>query len=307
MSRLNGVKGPTAKELDEIEKLFNPEELKKEDPFFAINEDSFYSDEFFDMSRTEKGYKRKLSKKNLPDNDAITPKISQSTSIDELGLTVLTYNSLKSANISTVEDIIADIESPNSLLRTLNVKDFNSGLFNELIAVLKKHNIKIKDICAECRSFLSNKDILINDKLCCTCRKKLERISSSKDITMEIFPPEQSSYTNGYSGFHIFINLKNNTSVPIKLQLKECAVFTAGRQFASESNLTDYAFSEDYIFPDCVKTFAKIWKTSSRKIPTLCQGDYLTVSLKCVDDNKVYFFKYVKTNDDWLFDDYYEI
>ena len=59
MSKYRGVDGPTKEELDEIERIFNPEKLKRESLFAKFSEDTFYADELLDTSRTEGGYRRK--------------------------------------------------------------------------------------------------------------------------------------------------------------------------------------------------------------------------------------------------------
>ena len=55
-------------------------------------------------------------------------------------------------------------------------------------------------------------------------------------------------------------------------------MFKEGRQHTCECNLTGYSFSEDYIFPNSIKTFAKIWKTSDWEDSNLYYDDCLTIS-----------------------------
>ena len=209
---------------------------------------------------------------------------------------------LKRAGIYTVEDLLN--KSEEDLIR---VRNLGKKSLEEVIQRLHSLGLELRDSCPYCNITLSDDDLNVGDKLCDNCRKRITRTSKAIDITIDVLPPETSYYTAGYSGLHIYINIKNNTSDPIKLRLKECAILKDGRQHTSECNLTGYSFSEDYVFPHTIKTFAKIWKTDSWNYKDLCYNDCLTLSFEDVDSGKIYFFKYTKTYDGWYFYDYYEI
>jgi hypothetical protein len=222
--------------------------------------------------------------------------------IEELNLSVRTFNCLKRAEINTVKNLLQCSTEDMMYIRNLGMKSRN-----EIITKLRSLGLELRKACYYCNSTLLEKDLEIGDQLCNSCRERVARTLKAKDITLKILPPESGSYTGGYDGFHIYINIENNTSYPVKLELKECSIFKEGRQRISDYNLIGYSFSEDYIFPHSVKTFAKIWKTEEWTDKNICSNDCLTISLKNVSSNKIYFFKYKKISAGWDFYDYYEL
>ena len=131
----------------------------------------------------------------------------------------------------------------------------------------------------------------------------------AKNISLEVLPPEKSSYVKDGSGFHIYVNVRNTTPKPIKLELKECTIFKNGRQNISDYNLTGYVFNQEYIFPASVKTFAKIWITDKWQNKDLSTGDYLTLLFKNLENGELYYYKFNYSDQDkvWFFADYYNM
>ncbi len=312
MRKYNDIAGPNKEELDEIEKMFNPDKLKNEDLFEEISEDAFYADELLDTSRTKSGYRRK-AKAAQSDSKRITDKSACESlsiaallgmTIEELDLSVRSYNCLKRAGIDTVRDL-----TQQSVYDIAKVRNLGRKASEEVFGKIHSLGLEFRKTCKYCHTTLTDEELSGGADLCTSCGERVERTLKAKDITLEILPPEISSYTGGYTGFHIYINIKNNTAFPVKLELKECTVFKEGRQHNCESNLTGYSFSEDYVFPNSVKTFAKIWKTSDWVDSNLYYDDYLTIFLKDISGGKVYFYKYNydEVKKKWYFYDYYEL
>ncbi len=218
--------------------------------------------------------------------------------IEELDFRVRTYNPLKRAGFNTVGDLVKCSEYDFRRVRC-----FGRHSLEEVIEKLTSLGLELRRTCEACDMTLSDEDLEIESKLCGACRERILRTLKVKDITLEVLRPKYDTYAGGYNGFHIFINIINNTSTPIKLELKECTIFKYGRQNVAKHYLSGYDFTTDYVFPNSVKTFAKIWDG----IISLDFGDLLTVSLKDVDTGKTYFFKYIKEYFDWIIYDYYEV
>ncbi len=179
----------------------------------------------------------------------------------------------------------------------------------EIKQALKSLDLELKRECEYCAETLTDEEIDSFGDVCSECWERVERVRKAKDIVLGILPPEESSYTGGYSGFHIYINVKNNTNAPIKLELQECSILKGGRQRAPECFLTGYTFYTEHIFPNSIKTFAKIWKTTGWENASLDVEDELTISFKDENSHKLYFFKYKFNtgNNCWFFYDYYEL
>lgn len=243
---------------------------------------------------------------NMVQDPSIDKKLA--ITLEELDLSVRSYNCLKRAGIHTVNDIVN--KSVDELFR---VRNLSTKCVEEIIEKITKLGFELGKGCKYCYTPLTDEDLSFDDDLCAICRARELRTSNTKDITLEILPPELSSYTRIYSGFHIFVNIRNNTDKPLKLELKECSILKDGRQQAPKSNLDGYVFNNDYIFPNTIKTFAKIWEagidTAFYPDIDLYKGDYLTICLENSASKKIYFFKYEyhKSENNWYFYDYYEI
>ena len=222
--------------------------------------------------------------------------------IEELDMSVRSFNCLKRAGYNTIEDLVNKTEYEVGCCRNLGKKSLE-----EVMQKLASLGLFLKPSCKNCGIEITEHEKNYGEHLCNTCRGKIFRTQKAKDLTIEVFPPEKSSYTGGYNGLHIFINVKNNTSFPLKLELTECAIFKDGRQHCCESNLVGYSFSEEHVLPGITKTFAKIWKTDSWIDQELIPSNYLTISFKDKNNGRIYFFKYSKTIDGWSFDDYFEV
>ena len=222
--------------------------------------------------------------------------------IEQLDFSVRTYNCLKRAGINTVEDMLQCSESD-----MMKVRNMGRRSLEEIKRELKSLGLELKRECEYCAETLTDEELDSFGDVCSECWERVARVRKAKDVVLDILPPEASSYTGGYSGFHIYINVKNNTNAPLKLELQECSILKGGRQQAPECFLTGYTFYTEHIFPNSIKTFAKIWKTTSWKNDLLEFEDDLTISLKT--DDKIFFFKYKynRTNESWIFYDYYEL
>lgn len=162
--------------------------------------------------------------------------------------------------------------------------------------------------CQECRGHLNQKGSKPKELICKNCVQRHERIQKVNIFTIDILPVENSEYVGGERGFTVYFNITNNTSYPLKLKLKECSIFTGGRQRISNYNLTGYAFDEDYIFPGTVKTFAKIWITDKWIDKDLKENtDYLTVSLLDIKNHKLHYFKFYYIDEQWVLYDFYKL
>ena len=210
MSKYKGIVGPNKEELDEVEKMFNPDKLKNEDLFAEINEDAFYADEFLDMSRTESGYRRKA--KVVQGNNGITDvntdkKLSQEAlldvTIEELDLSVRSYNCLKRAGINTARDL-----TQLSVYDIIKIRNLGRKASEEVFVKIDSLGLVFRKACRYCHTTLTDEDLTIGEDLCNSCRGRVERTLKAKNITLEILPPETSSYTGGYTGFHVYFNIK---------------------------------------------------------------------------------------------------
>ena len=137
--------------------------------------------------------------------------------------------------------------------------------------------------------------------------RKKERCSQSDVLSIDIKQPEYMNFRTGESGFTVYLTLNLLTDAPVKMRLHDIFIFFDGRQWASSYNYEGYAFTEDFLYPNSPKTIGKIWINDSWKRKEIVpEESYLTISLKDSDD-KLYFFKYIFGENEWLFDDYYVV
>lgn len=230
-------------------------------------------------------------------------KLTLDSPVDELDLSLRVLNGLKWEGIKTIREI-EEVFKGKIYCRRISA----SG-FREIVRKLNENDFYFAQICVKCNCTFHNESHDKNNSFCKDCYEKMMRVQNSKDISLEILPPIKSSYMGNENGFHLFINIRNTTGSPIKLALKECCIFKGARQHSSNYNLTGYVFSEDYIFPSAVKTFAKIWITDTWWNSDIDYNDYLTISFQNVATGEIYYYKFTfsKKDNRWTMDDYYKI
>lgn len=237
------------------------------------------------------------------DTSGASLKITLDTVTDLLPFPPSIIYNLKLEGIRTTREIINIFKKDRQNTR------FNQYDLRIIVDKLNENNIDFVKACTLCGSIFINDEICGNNTLCKNCHDRYTRVLNEKDFSLEILPPEYSSYRSNESGFHIYINIKNNTSKPAKIELKECSIFKNDRQNNSNYDLVGYSFTEDYIFPNIIKTFAKIWTTDKWANKDIGYYDYLTVMLKNTETCQIYYYKfnYSRNDSKWLFTDYYEI
>ncbi|MBO4941117.1 MAG: hypothetical protein J6D15_02800 [Clostridia bacterium] len=306
MSRYKEIVGPNKRELDEIERIFNPDKLKSEDLFAEISEDAFYEDEFLDTSRTEGGNRKKKSqpqKANKPQNlKNVSKEILKNTEIENLDLSARQYNVLKRAGLKTVDDVIIYIENGTSGTKNLGIKSLE-----EVITKLDSLGLAVKKECNRCHAILLYNDFKFGYKFCRKCREEVEQSLATRDIAISVLSPTPSLNTKEQDVFYIDIDIKNNTSDIVKIELKDAVIIKDEIQYVSECDFTECGLSEECILPHSTRKFTKKWKTSDWANAELCDNDRLIILLKGINSGKLYFFKYNKTPDGWSFYDYSEI
>lgn len=223
--------------------------------------------------------------------------------IEDLMLSERAYRPLKREKVKIIRDVLKFFDG-TTCCRSLGRKGMD-----EIIDKLLSNRLITRTTCISCDTILSVDDMERGSDICEECLERLKRTLTAKDIVLEVLPPEKSSYSGNSIGFHIYINIKNNTHKPVKLGLKECMLFKNNRQNKPDFNLTGYVFSEDYIFPSSIKTFAKIWITDTWIDKDISCSDYLTISFENLDNGEIYYYKfdYSTTENNWSFTDYYKI
>ena len=230
-------------------------------------------------------------------------KITPDSAIEELELPDIAYCPLKREGAKTVNDIFKFIDG------TLYCRSLGRTGMEAIITKLQENGFLLQKNCTICGSNLLEDDLSEGNEICANCHERIRRTLNAKDVILEVLPPEESSYSGNERGFHIYINVKNNTLKPIKLELTECSIFKNGRQNSSNYNLHGYSFDKEYIFPTTIKTFAKIWITDKWTRKNIDYNDYLTISFKNIESEEIYYFKfnYAEFDNKWLFTDYYKL
>ena len=218
--------------------------------------------------------------------------------ISTLELSVRAYNCLKRANVHTIGDLVLFDLEKISCIRNLGRKQVI-----DIIEKLDAYELRLSDCSTDKYITIEELKEFVEQKY-----DRFSRISKIKDVELDVRAPEYSSFQKGGNGFTIYVNINNNTDLPIKLLLKDCSLFTEGRQRASDYDYTGYIFYEEYIMPNSCKTMGKIWINENWSNKTISSGDSLTISFKNVKTEKMYFYKYVFTDTKtWELSDYYEI
>lgn len=244
-----------------------------------------------------------LKSSDFVQNISAHKKTTLDSPIEELNLSKLALNGLKWEGIKTIREL-KDVFNGNIYCRRIG----RSGLV-EIINKLNEQNFNFVKICKVCGAIFINDGQYEESSYCKNCNDRYIRVLNAKDFEIEVLPPQKSSYLGNESGFHVYINIKNNTANPIKLELKECSIFKNGRQNASNYHLTGYSFTEEYIFPTTIKTFAKIWITDNWLEKDITYSDYLTILLKNSENSEQYYYKFNYFTEDgsWKLTDYYKI
>lgn len=128
---------------------------------------------------------------------------------------------------------------------------------------------------------LSFEDFLASfeDEISHKVPKPAEPDVRSSLIELAALPPCYSEFQRGGSGFTIYCNVVSHHDEPIKLELKSIMFSSDGRAYPSDYNYSNYFFPSGYIFPDCPRTFGKIWITDKWRRKKIRTGDELTVSI----------------------------
>lgn len=220
-------------------------------------------------------------------------KTIRSLDIEDFDLSVRAYNCLKRANIHSMVDLLKKTVDEILLIRNLGRK-----CVIEILQKLDELGLRVKNFSKEeYPDIVIGVDTIIREK----------HMKEATKLKVAVCKPEYVSYTNGRTGFTLYINLINQHTAPFKLKLKECAILKNDRQYISDYNYSGYAFDEGYVFPDTNKTIGKIWITEAWESPRLKDGDMFTISLIDVGQTNELFYKYIYRNEEWVFYDYYEI
>ena len=134
---------------------------------------------------------------------------------------------------------------------------------------------------------------------------------TKRSIAIEIKSPEYVSFTGGGKGFIIYGNISNLTGNPMKVKLKSCALFIDGMLRSSDYVYTGYAFEEEILFPNTIRTFGKIWITDDLFTKKIQPGDYLILTLTETDSQINYHIKYTYNENRigcfWTEENWYEM
>ena len=98
-------------------------------------------------------------------------------------------------------------------------------------------------------------------------------------IELDALSPCYSEFQRGGSGFTLYCNVVSRYDKPIKLELKDIKFSSDGIAHASDYNYSNYFFPSGYLFPDCPRTFGKIWITDRWRRKKIKSGDELSVSI----------------------------
>lgn len=250
------------------------------------------------------------------------PRITLQTEINDLPLGVRTFTSLVRRRIRTIYDLtqlnIDELKRTRNLgikgaietiklldaygfrLRDCDVDTYPS--INDCI----KHNFK----CKECEGTLKTENTNVEERLCGNCVARIQRTEGATTLSLDISSPEYADFTKG-KGLLIYVTIINLTEKPLKLSLQECSIYRNAdkRQQNSNYSYTGYAFDEEFVFPNTAKTMGRIWITENWSTANLDYDDYITVSFKDENSQRLYFYKYNYNEDDndWTFYDYYEL
>ena len=114
------------------------------------------------------------------------------------------------------------------------------------------------------------------------------------------------SYSGGGTGFTIFITITSNYKMPAKFELAEISLRWNEDKVVPDYNYRNHEFPDGYIFPECPRTFGKIWLTDEKAVKELGSGDKLHLSFKDKqDDSEILFvYAYDKENNEWCLYDY---
>lgn len=184
------------------------------------------------------------------------------------------------------------------------LKEYIDKIFDESKTILSRYQLKnvyllLDNLTKTIEGIQPEEDPVI-------ARKK-ERCSQSNVLSIDIQQPEYMDFSTGESGFTVYLTLNLLSDTPIKMRLHDIFIFFEGRQWASSYNYEGYAFSEEFLYPNIPKTMGKIWVNDSWERKEISPGEsYLTISLED-PNNKLYFFKYIYSENEWLFDDYYVV
>lgn len=216
-----------------------------------------------------------------------------SLDIEDFDLSVRAYNCLKRANIHNMVDLLKKTVDEILLIRNLGRK-----CVVEILQKLDEQGLRVKNFSKEEYPDIGiGVDTIVREK----------HMKEATKLKVAVCKPEYMSYTNGRTGFTLYINLINQHTAPFKLKLKECAILKNDRQYVSDYNYSGYVFDEGYVFPDTKKTIGKIWVTEAWESSSLKDGDMFTISLIDVGQANELFYKYIYRNEEWVFYDYYEI
>lgn len=215
----------------------------------------------------------------------------------------ITYKDLKSTMVYL---LAKENVSMSAIMDFLDISDYT------IIVQAYDEAAVEKDI-----SLYEKLDGLIDCDFCAECDELnvqttlFDSINIENKFTLQINPPEYSKYEGGESGFTIYANIINNDNDPLKLKLKSCSIFMNGRQRISNYSYSGYQFTEDYVFPNIVKTFGKIWTTDSESTKKLLSGDYLTISFEEIESKIEHHFKFIFQEKDnecyWIEDSHYKL
>ena len=137
--------------------------------------------------------------------------ITLESPIEELELSISAYKPLKRDGAVVVRDTFKFLNG------TIKSEWLRLCAQEEILKALRKHNLTYGLLCTSCDAILTEDEYQAGRSMCTNCYERSVRIFNARDIVLDVLPPEKSSYSGGGVGFHVYINIQNNTSNPVKL------------------------------------------------------------------------------------------
>ena len=188
--------------------------------------------------------------------------------------------------------------SMDAIMKFLDVSDYLM-VVQAYDAAMKEHDVNIHDVLN------SLFDAPLSQK------QGNDGAVDQHNFSVEVRPPEYSTYTKGGAGFTVYANITNLIDAPIKLKLKSCTIYTNGMLRTCDYIYTGYEFDEEFIFPKTARTFGRIWITDDLPRKQLRHGEYMLLRLIDMDSNVEHHIKYVFTESQlgnaWMEESWYEV
>jgi len=281
-----------------VPKKTEPEEYVFEDDDTPLDELSFES-----FLSSFKAHPRGTYSQELKDfgfEDAQMAKLVKGSVKTVAQIAELSFEKLKGI-LTTEEETVSAVK----LLANHGyyLADYNKEFCDTIEDYLRKHMT-----CVHCGRTLRRTRKPLAERTCLFCQFRMDRLVSVKDsmLSLDLLPPENMSYSGGGTGFTIFITVTSNYKTPAKFELAEISLRWNEDKVVPDYNYRNHEFPDGYIFPECPRTFGKIWLTDEKAVKELGNGDKLHLSFKDKqDDSEILFvYAYDKENNEWRLYDY---